>query len=82
MRVAAAFLSKGKPMATSNKSVLVVNVLYWVVAAALHPLASLLPTSSGETPKVYSLFIPLAFIGLAYGSTYMMALALSTAKKP
>lgn len=62
-------------MAYTNKNVLVVNVLFWVVGALLHPLANLVPTSSGETPKIYSLLIPMVFIGLAFGSTYMMARA-------
>jgi len=62
-------------MAVPKKKLLVVNVLYWVVAALLHPLANLIPTSSGETPKIFSLLIPLFFIMLAFGSTYMMALA-------
>ena len=30
-------------MTPPNKNVLVVNVLFWVVAALLHPIASLLP---------------------------------------
>ena len=64
-------------MAASRKNVLVVNVLYWVVAALLHPLASLLPTGSGETPKVFSLLIPILFLGLAFGSTAMVARALA-----
>ena len=46
-------------MNSSNKNLLVVNVLFWVVAALLHPLASLLPTGSGETPKILSLLIPI-----------------------
>jgi hypothetical protein len=65
-------------MGSGKKSVLVVNVLFWVVAALLHPLARLLPTNSGEPPKIYSLLIPLAFIGLAYGSTLLMWRAIAT----
>lgn len=59
-------------MNTSKRNVLVVNVLFWVVAALLHPVASLIVTGSGETPKIFSLLIPLAFIGLAYGSTILL----------
>lgn len=59
-------------MGSSKKSVLVVNVLFWVVAALLHPLAGLFPAANGEPPKIYSLLIPLAFLGLAYGSTMLM----------
>lgn len=64
-------------MSASKKKVLGVNVLFWMVAALLHPLASLLPTGSGETPKVYSLLIPMLFLLLAFGSTTMMARALA-----
>jgi hypothetical protein len=61
-------------MANSKKNVLVVNVLFWTVAALLHPLANLLPTGSGETPKVFSQLIPMAFLLLAFGSTTMISL--------
>ena len=67
-------------MAKSKMNFLTVNVLFWVVAVLLHPLASLLPTGSGEVPKVFSLLIPLAFLGLAFGSTTMMSLALDEQK--
>jgi hypothetical protein len=62
-------------VAASPKNLLVVNLLYWTVAALLHPLASLLPTSTGAPPKILSLLIPLFFVALASGSTYMMARA-------
>lgn len=63
-------------MAPSKKKVLVVNVLYWLVAALLQPLANLVPTGSGDPPKIFELLIPFMFIGLAYGSTTMIARAL------
>ena len=62
-------------MAGSNKNLLVVNVLFWVVGALLHPLASLVPTGSGETPRIFSVLIPILFMILAFGSTYMLARA-------
>ena len=64
-------------MPTSKKKVLLVNVLYWVVAALLHPPASLLPTGSGDTPKFFSLLIPIVFLLLAVFSTAMVARALA-----
>jgi hypothetical protein len=63
-------------MSRSKKNVLVVNGLFWVVAAPLRPLANLLPTGSGATPKVFSLLIPLFFVTLAFGSTVLVARAL------
>jgi hypothetical protein len=74
------FLAKGMLMASSNKNLLIVNVLFWIVGGLLHPLASLLPTGSGETPKIFSLLIPMMFTGLAFGSTYMMSRASSPQK--
>ena len=68
-------------MAASTKNLLVVNVLYWVVGALLHPLASLVPTGSGETPKIFSVLIPIFFLMLAFGSTYMMARAVGQQKE-
>jgi len=68
-------------MGSGKMSVLLVNVLYWVVAALLHPVASLLTTSNGETPKIFSLLIPLAFVGLAFGSTALMSRAMASTGK-
>lgn len=67
-------------MTASRKNVLVVNVLFWVVAALLHPLASLVPTGSGETPKIFAMLIPIVFLLLAFGSTAMIARALEQPK--
>lgn len=69
-------------MASSKKSSLIVNLLYWVVAALLHPLASLLPTSSGEPPKFFELLIPLIFMGLAFGSTVLLSGEFGQTKEP
>lgn len=69
-------------MSSVRKKCLVVNVLYWVVGASLHPLASLLPTGTGEPPKIFELMIPLAFVGLACGSTWMMARATESHTAP
>jgi hypothetical protein len=71
---------KDPSMEPAKKSLIVVNLLYWAVAALLHPLANLIPTASGEPPKVFSLLIPMMFIGLAFGSTAMMARALGQQK--
>ena len=65
-------------MGSNKMSVLLVNLLFWVVAVLLHPLTNLLPTGNGETPKIFSLLIPLGFIGLAFGSTYLMWQAMAS----
>lgn len=69
-------------MSASRKQVLIVNVLFWVVAGLLQPLANLLPGESGEPPKIFSLLIPLLFVMLAFGSTAMMARALAEPGEP
>jgi hypothetical protein len=69
-------------MGPVKKSVLAVNVLYRFVGALLYPLASLVPSASGHPPKFFSFLIPLMFVGLAFGSTVMMARALGQAKNP
>ncbi len=74
-------LSKELLMAAPKNNLLVANVLFWAVAALLHPLASLVPTGSGETPKIFSLLIPILFLILAFGSTFMMARALGQQKE-
>jgi hypothetical protein len=64
-------------MASQKKKVLIVNVMLWVVAALVHPVANVLPTASGEPPKIYGVLLPIVFMLLAYGSTVMMARALN-----
>ena len=68
-------------MGSSKKSILVVNLLFWVVAALLYPLAGLLPAANGEPPKIFSLLIPILFVLLAFGSTAMVARALAEEHK-
>ena len=62
-------------MAPGTRNLLIVNVLFWFVGAAIHPVARLFPAASGEVPKFYSFLIPLLFVALAFGSTVMMARA-------
>lgn len=69
-------------MSKSGKNVLVVNVMYWIVAASIHPVASLLTAKSGEPPKIFGVLIPIMFLGLAFGSTVMIARAMGQQKTP
>lgn len=57
-----------------------VNLAFWIVAMLLHPLAHLLPTESGAPPKVLELLIPVLFILLAGGSTYLLKAAIGNPK--
>jgi len=67
-------------MTKDSKNVLIVNLLFWVVAALLHPLSQLLPTESGEPPNFFSFLIPLIFLMLAIFSTAMISKAISNRK--
>jgi hypothetical protein len=69
-------------MAVQKTNLLVTNVLFWFVAALLHPLAGLISTESGGPPRVFSLLIPLLFLLLAGGSTLLVARAGGTVAKP
>ena len=67
-------------MTKDSKNVAIVNLLFWVVAALLHPLSHLIPTESGEPPKFFSFLIPLIFLMLAVFSTAMISKALNNRK--
>lgn len=62
------------------KKVIVLNVVLWGIAMLLHPLSQLIHSGSGGPPKFYSLLIPMAFIGLAGISTWLLKTALGAGK--
>ncbi len=66
--------------ASEAKKLIVVNLAFWMVAMLLHPMTRLLPTSSGNPPKILELLIPLLFIMLAGGSTYLLKAAIGKTK--
>jgi hypothetical protein len=60
-------------MKTSEKKKLItMNLAVWAVAILTHPLAQMLPTASGNPPKIFSLLIPIFFLALAGVSTYLL----------
>ena len=61
--------------AHANKIVLV-NLAFWFVAMLLHPLIQSLPTGSGSPPKIFEFLIPVFFVMLAGGSTYLLMAAI------
>ena len=68
-------------MTTSQaKNIIVVNLAFWIVAMLLHPLVQLLSTGSGDPPKIFELLIPIFFILLAGGSTYLLKAAIGKPK--
>jgi len=65
--------------AQANKIVLV-NLAFWLVAMLLHPVIRMLPTGSGSPPKIFEFLIPVLFIMLAGGSTYLLRSAIGKLK--
>ena len=54
------------------RSLLVTNILLWIIAALLYPLSNLLTAESGEPPKFFSVLIPLVFLMLGGASTVLI----------
>lgn len=63
------------------KKIIAVNAAFWLVAMLLHPVLRLVPTSSGNPAKIFELLVPLVFILLATGSTYLLKAAIGKTKK-
>ena len=62
------------------KKIVIMNLVFWFVAMLLHPLIRMLPTGSGSPPKFFEFFIPVFFIMLAGGSTYLLKVAIGKPK--
>jgi hypothetical protein len=62
------------------KRSIIVNLAFWFVAMLLHPLIQMLPTGSGSPPKIFEFLIPVFFILLAGGSTYLLKAAIGKPK--
>ncbi len=65
---------------TEAKKIIIVNLAFWFVAMLLYPLIQMLPTGSGSPPKIFGFLIPVFFIMLAAGSTYLLKAAIGTPK--
>ena len=62
------------------KKTIAVNIAFWLVAMLVHPVIRMLPTRSGSPPKIFELLVPLLFIMLAAGSTYLLKAAIGKTK--
>lgn len=62
------------------KKTIAVNLAFWGVAMLMHPIIRLLPTGSGSPPKIFELLVPLLFLMLAGGSTYLLKNAIGKTK--
>ena len=60
------------------KKLVLINLAFWLAAIAFPFLARSLPTASGSPPKIYDVLIPMIQFMLAFGSTYIVSLALKT----
>lgn len=70
-------LSEDSPMTTSDaKRTIAVNGAFWLVAMLVHPVLGMLPSSTGHPPKIFELLVPLFFIILAGGSTFLLKTAI------
>lgn len=68
-------------MTTSEaRKTITVNIAFWIVAILAHPVVRMLPTESGNPPKIFELLVPLFFIVLAGGSTYLLKTAIGKTK--
>ena len=66
---------------SAARKLLYVNLAYWLVAMLVHPAARLLESSAGKPVKILEVFVPLVFMALAAGSTFLMKSALAGTKK-
>jgi hypothetical protein len=62
------------------RKTITVNLALWLVALLLRPLVQVLPTGSGNPPKIFELLIPIFFLMLAAASTYLLKAAIGTPK--
>jgi hypothetical protein len=70
-------INTSQHMKTSDKKKLItINLALWVVAVLLHPLVRMLPTGSGNPPKIFELLVPVFTILLAATSTYLLSSAI------
>lgn len=58
------------------KKIVLVNLAFWLAAIAIPIVSRSLPTGSGSPPKIDELLVPIIQIMLAFGSTYMISLAI------
>lgn len=62
--------------APEPKKWIVINLAYWLVAMLIHPVLRLIPTSTGSPAKIFEFLVPLFFIMLAAGSTWILKTAM------
>ena len=63
-------------MTKEEKKLVMANAALWIIAILTHPVSRLVPTGSGDPPKIFSLMIPLFFLMLGAVSTWFLRTAL------
>ena len=58
------------------KKLIVLNLVVWMLAIVVPALLRMLPTASGNPPKIYDVLIPLFSLALAGVSTYLLKAAI------
>lgn len=66
--------------ASEAKRILATNIAFWIVAMLVHPVIQMLPTGSGEPPKIFGFLVPVFFMLLAAGSTGLLKAAIGKTK--
>ena len=62
-------------MSAKKKHLLMTNMVFWVIAMLMRPLIEMIPTSSGEMPKIFNLLIPMFFLMMGAATTSMISSA-------
>ena len=60
-----------------SKKLITGNLVLWIFAALLYPLAHWIPTGSGEPPKIFELLIPIIIILFGFASTNFLKAAIT-----
>jgi uncharacterized membrane protein (DUF4010 family) len=61
---------------TTDTSLKLRNLAFWIVAAVTYPVAHWIPTSSGHPPRIFDVLIPICIMALGFASTIMLGTAL------
>ena len=70
-------------MKTSEKKKLIMtNLAVWIIAILAPLIVQILPTASGNPPKIFSLLIPIFLMMLAGISTYLLSAGIGKPQDP
>ena len=67
---------------SEKKKFIMTNLAVWIVAILAPLIAQMLPTASGNPPKIFSLLIPIFLMMLAGISTYLLSAGIGKPQDP